>query len=864
MRLLAIILAMGMLAPVGAGAQVTWSVITGPVSEASSVFNHTGTDGTSLYAVFQNNQFWKYSFADDSPTSGAWTRLATPPRTVNGANSNSDIAYQNGYLYTSAISGTSRTILRYSISSDTWEIWQNGGSAITTCDTTGNAIFMSPTADGVGYSASQTHGKWVSFDWNAKASNNNWMSTAALGVTDSSWVSRNEDVAIDGSGSYYATKNDKSLGLSDGDVIYKWTSLSSPAPAVFAPKPWQCGFAQSLEFFPGSVSPSRQDELWLIRGSDGSTNPGDGWGYATSDWARLNLSDPASGWVTGSLPGSVYYNAEIVRIGSTAFVRAGGADWYVGQSRQAKPISEAKALADGSNVEVVGATTAVFDGSSVFYVEGERRECGIQVRYSGALPSMDTTLVATGTIRTDPTNHERYVDATDWAPSNQWTIRPLAITTKALGGGPQVLQEGVYRGIGLNNIGTLVRVAGKLTGVASDTSYCYLSDKSGASDGGDLEGVRVDLSAIPSWERPVLYANDRVTVTGISTMYAANGNYHRCIRVRSEADLVNYDDDGNRPKTVRVMVINFDPIIEYKGNKRLHEVYWGTSHDPRTLAQYYINDLKECSYNWADYKIVEWVDVDCFPIKTDGFQYTDQSFCTAWESGGPFHSPDGIDYLKMIRDPYYGYNNPRTVADRVAAHEIDEVFMFGAPYFGYWEAAMAGPSPYFINGGTYYVPEAGRNFPIMGFNYERYVGEMLEDYGHRAENHMTRVYGSWNAYPPQHNWDRFSLVDKNIIDRTLYTSGCGNVHFSPNSTADYQWGSYTYVWSTCDDWLNNWPNLQGTRRRVNCAEWGYGDIRAHHKWWFKHFPHKPGINADGRQNNWWKYLADFNSYPESR
>jgi len=190
--------------------------------------------------------------------------------------------------------------------------------------------------------------------------------------------------------------------------------------------------------------------------------------------------------------------------------------------------------------------------------------------------------------------------------------------------------------------------------------------------------------------------------------------------------------------------------------------------------------------------------------------------------------------------------------------------MFGAPYFGFWEAAMAGPSPYFINGGTYYVPEAQRNFAIMGFNYERWIGEMLEDFGHRAENHMTRVYGSWNAYPPQHNWDRFTLIDKNIVDHNLYTAGCGNVHYAPNSQSDYEWGSYTYVWSTCDDWLYNWPNLQGTKKRVNCAEWGYGDIRAHHKWWLTHFPHKPGINADGKQNNWWKYLVDFNSYPESR
>lgn len=121
---------------------------------------------------------------------------------------------------------------------------------------------------------------------------------------------------------------------------------------------------------------------------------------------------------------------------------------------------------------------------------------------------------------------------------------------------------------------------------------------------------------------------------------------------------------------------------------------------------------------------------------------------------------------------------------------------------------MLGPSPYFVNGGVYYIPAAGRNFIIMGFNYERWIGEMLEDYGHRTESIMTHVYGSWNAYPPQHNWDLFTLVDKNITNRKNYTAGCGNVHFAPNSTADYQWGNYTNVYSTCDDWLD-WSTLNG-------------------------------------------------------
>jgi hypothetical protein len=97
-------------------------------------------------------------------------------------------------------------------------------------------------------------------------------------------------------------------------------------------------------------------------------------------------------------------------------------------------------------------------------------------------------------------------------------------------------------------------------------------------------------------------------------------------------------------------------------------------------------------------------------------------------------------------------------------------------------------------------------------------------------------------------------------------SACGFCHYAPNSQSDYDWGNTTYVWSMCDDWLYNWPNLQGavTKRWVNCGEWGKGDMRLHHKWWLTHIPKRSGVNADGKQNNWWKYLCDYWSYPESR
>jgi hypothetical protein len=79
---------------------------------------------------------------------------------------------------------------------------------------------------------------------------------------------------------------------------------------------------------------------------------------------------------------------------------------------------------------------------------------------------------------------------------------------------------------------------------------------------------------------------------------------------------------------------------------------------------------------------------------------------------------------------------------------------------------------------------------------------------------------------------------------------------------DADWGNNTPVLSTCDDWLYNWPMLQGatTQRWVASVEWGGGAMDKHHIWWLNHIPKAAGVGPDGKQNNWWKYICDYNTY----
>jgi hypothetical protein len=147
--------------------------------------------------------------------------------------------------------------------------------------------------------------------------------------------------------------------------------------------------------------------------------------------------------------------------------------------------------------------------------------------------------------------------------------------------------------------------------------------------------------------------------------------------------------------------------------------------------------------------------------------------------------------------------------------------------------------------------DVSRRFVIMGFNYERGVGPMLESFGHRVESIL---HYTWRHQRGRDNlWEQFILYDQKAPGK----ANCGWMHYAPNSLTDYDWGNTTKVLSNCDDWLN-FPNFQGSTRWVDCSDWGNGNMRAHHKWWYERLPNAPG-HTRGISNNWWSYGVDPNA-----
>jgi len=300
-----------------------------------------------------------------------------------------------------------------------------------------------------------------------------------------------------------------------------------------------------------------------------------------------------------------------------------------------------------------------------------------------------------------------------------------------------------------------------------------------------------------------------------------------------------------REGAIRVLVLDFDPTIADSGGRPAHRAFgWS---DPRGLAREYTADVETASGARMRYDVVEWRTVNEFPPKRDGFRYTAATYAACLRQPGTCHDPDGLDYERVLAD--------QRVSALVDRGEIEEVWLFGGPYFGYFEAAMAGPGAFDINGDAFTNVPAKRPFAIMGFNYERGVAEMLHDLCHRAEATLARVYGGWEADRLTTTWARFAANAHQSKGR----AGVGSCHYPPNATSEYDYGNARPVESDAADWLR-YPALRGKRSRVTKDTWGGPDYhRNYMRWWLGHLPRSDGVGPDGKLNNWWAYVTGFDS-----
>lgn len=301
---------------------------------------------------------------------------------------------------------------------------------------------------------------------------------------------------------------------------------------------------------------------------------------------------------------------------------------------------------------------------------------------------------------------------------------------------------------------------------------------------------------------------------------------------------------SDSPITKKVMVIDFNPILENQGNQRLRA--YKNWNNPIPLETQFISDIQTASNGYFKYQIVtRLADVDAYPTKNTGYTFTDASYLSALSSQDA-NARAIINYNKVITD----YD----VCGKVNSGEIDELWLWGGPWFGYWEAVMAGPGAYVTNASPITGTTCNRKLHIFGFSYERGIAEMLEDFGHRTEGTIRTAFGGWFA-GANTDWDKFTKGRAFHPNDGTFSYGCGSIHEPFNASGGYDWGNVSAVANTCSAWTN-YPPAPTTLQTQTCSIWGctgYGYL----KMWLTNLPKATG-QTNGKWNNWWKYLGDLN------
>ena len=388
------------------------------------------------------------------------------------------------------------------------------------------------------------------------------------------------------------------------------------------------------------------------------------------------------------------------------------------------------------------------------------------------------------------------------------------------------------------------------------TGNIVISGRVTSSSGGGLSNVTVTLAGAASTSQQT-NATGAYSFGGLATgSYSVRPTKTNCAFAPTVVNLNNLNSSVTRnfvgsgsgcaaaapvtPITRKYMSLIYNPIIESSGGARIITLKgWN---NPDTMATQFVADVTTASHGLATYVAGPRVELDAYPVKEDGFQYTDATFMACQDNVANCHKPDqnmgfgyAIDYLAML--------NSQNICARFNAGEFDELWMFGAPFMGFWEANQAGSQAINTNGPIVVGSTCQGRLNIFGFAYHAGVANMLHDYSHRINGTLFSLLPNGGSVYEQ--FQRSELLNPGQAQ-------CGSTHWTPTSGFEYDYNNTRNVTSSCADWLN-YPNRTGATATISCAAWGC-DERLYHIWWMQHLPHVAGVASDGSTNNWWTYI----------
>lgn len=194
-----------------------------------------------------------------------------------------------------------------------------------------------------------------------------------------------------------------------------------------------------------------------------------------------------------------------------------------GPEPQAMDIPGAKGVQEGAVVQL-DAKTVTYASAGLIYLEETARHSGIGIETPDPVGVGDTaTVVGTAGLRD---GEWRLLNAAVVSKSAGSPLSRLGMPLVRMGGAAFDGQPQVKDGVGLSNIGLLVRSCGRVTAVGSD--YFYIDDGSGAGESSGAPGVKVACGSTAS-----PHVGSYVLVSGISSCYLDGATAQRLLRLTS-------------------------------------------------------------------------------------------------------------------------------------------------------------------------------------------------------------------------------------------------------------------------------------------------------------------------------------------
>lgn len=302
-------------------------------------------------------------------------------------------------------------------------------------------------------------------------------------------------------------------------------------------------------------------------------------------------------------------------------------------------------------------------------------------------------------------------------------------------------------------------------------------------------------------------------------------------------------------KHAKVVVVIYDPVLEQHEGKRLIE--WLGANDPVEFSRILVDVIREASWGYINYEIVDVIRVDGYTKKVDGFRYDDDSYLEVrrtkeWQ-------PATTSYRAVMEE--------NGLVKRFKDEGITEMWLWGADGFHFDEFAFYVPHRYERYGPSdnpwlyrpYDIPdELERTTWVMGFNVEVGADNMIHSYVHRVESIMALAFGDgiWDPKTKRDPWNVFTFLE---MDFPGNPSMVGNCHVPPNGQQGYDYDNRRKVQSWADNWAN-YPDLRGEAHTTSSWAWGKNQFGYMH-WILAHLPKGPGQTPWG-YDNWWVYVAN--------